>query len=84
MVWKEFVKDKRKVKELAVTVLVLAIVLFFLPGFLKFVETRPGVVLPDPILNLFDPIDLTWLTFILIYGSLILSLYKFSFNPSQL
>ena len=37
------------------------------PDFLDGIERRPGVVLPDPVLALLPPRDLTWLTFGLIY-----------------
>jgi hypothetical protein len=39
--------------------------------FLTWVERRPGVVLPDPVLALLPPRDLTWLTFGLIYVGLL-------------
>jgi hypothetical protein len=52
--------------------------------FLQFVEKRNGVVLPDPLLNTFSPIDLTWLTFSLIYLSLILFLFSVAKEPDKL
>jgi hypothetical protein len=54
-----------------VTLLFVGSVLWFLPGFLDSVEQRPGVVLPDPVLNLLPPLDLTWITFIVIYASIL-------------
>ncbi|HCY75350.1 MAG TPA: hypothetical protein DHV28_05475 [Ignavibacteriales bacterium] len=84
MNWKEFLIVKRNKIELIVTVVLLIIVLTSLANFLKFVEARSGVVLPDPILTLFNPIDLTWLIFILIYLSLIVAIAMLSKNPEQL
>jgi hypothetical protein len=46
-------------------------VLFVLPRFLEFVEHRPGVLLPDPLLDLLPTADLTWLIFGCIYGAII-------------
>ncbi|MBE0538966.1 MAG: phosphatase PAP2 family protein [Ignavibacterium sp.] len=84
MNWKEFLIVKRNKIELIVTVVLLVIVLTSLANFLKFVEARSGVVLPDPILTLFNPIDLTWLIFLLIYLSLIVAIAMLSKNPEQL
>lgn len=84
MSWTEFVKNKSTKKELVVTFLLLVIVLISLTHFLDYVEIRNGVTLPDPILNLFDPIDLTWLTFALIYFSLIIGIISLINNPDIL
>jgi len=82
MNWKEFLTKRRT--ELIITVLILAIILFLFPNFLAFVEGRPGVILADPILELFNPIDLTWLTFGLIYISLIVAIISFAAKPDIL
>lgn len=84
MNWKEFLIIKRNKIELIVTVVLLVIVLTALANFLNFIEARSGVILPDPILNLFNPIDLTWLIFILIYLSLVVAIAMLSKNPKQL
>jgi len=76
MSWKEFLNDKKKQKELIVTIPLLAAILIVFPPFLQFVENRPGVVFADPLLTLFNPIDLTWLTFGLIYLSIIIALFS--------
>jgi len=82
MNWKEFLTD-RKI-EFIITVLFLAVILFIFPNFLAFVEDRQGVVLADPILELFNPSDLTWLTFGLIYISLIVAIFSFRAKPEIL
>jgi hypothetical protein len=82
MNWKEFFKGRRT--EFIVTILLLAIILFIFPNFLAYVERRQGVTLADPVLELFNPIDLTWLTFGLIYISLIVALYSFAAKPDIL
>ena len=84
MFWKEFVQEKRNKIELTITLLLLVVVLISLTNFLNFVEARPGVVLSDPILNLFNPIDLTWLTFALIYISLVTAIITLIKNPKRL
>ncbi len=84
MNWKEFFTDKKKQKELIVSIPFLAAILIIFPQFLQFVEARPGVVFTDPILALFNPIDLTWLTFGLIYLSIVVSLFSLAKKPERL
>jgi len=84
MNWKEFLKTKNNRIELIITIILLAVVLTSLANFLNFVEARQGVVLQDPILTLFNPINLTWLIFALIYGSLIVAIAALIKNPKQL
>jgi membrane-associated phospholipid phosphatase len=84
MSWKEFLKEKRNKFELVITLFLLAVVLTSLANFLNYVEARKGVLLPDPLLNLFNPIDLTWLTFTLIYVSIVVAIVTLFKNPSRL
>lgn len=84
MSWKNFLTEKRNKSELIITVLLLAVILTVLANFLNFIEARKGVVLSDPILNLFEPINLTWLTFALIYVSLIVAIVTLWNNPERL
>ncbi len=55
----------------AATVPLLAGSLAALATFVKWVERRPGVVLPDPVLAMLQPRDVTWLTFALIYAGIV-------------
>ena len=82
MKWQDFIAQKKG--EIIFTIILVALVLFFLPKFLNFVELRDGVILPDPILKLFTPVNLTWLTFALIYVSLISAIIYFSTKPDLL
>jgi membrane-associated phospholipid phosphatase len=84
MNWKEFFKVKKNKIEIVITFLLLTLVLQALTNFLNYVEARKGVVLSDPILNLFNPIDLTWLTFVLIYVSIIVAIVTLFKNPGRL
>jgi len=83
MNWKEFLTDKKKQKELIISIPFLAAILIIFPQFLQFVEARQGVVFTDPILVLFNPIDLTWLTFGLIYLSII-TIFSLAKKPERL
>jgi hypothetical protein len=84
MNWKEYLKVKRNKIEIVITFLLLTLVLQALTNFLNYVEARKGVVLSDPILNLFNPIDLTWLTFVLIYVSIVVAIVTLFKNPGRL
>jgi PAP2 superfamily C-terminal len=81
MGWKSSFTDKKFRIELSVTVIITVILFYYVPGFLDFVESRPGVVLPDPVLILFSPVDVTWLTFIIIYFSILVGLISFAKDP---
>lgn len=84
MSWKEFLKSKNNKIELCITLILLVVALTSLANFLNFVEARQGVVLPDPILDLFNPINLTWLIFALIYSSLFVAIATIIKNPKRL
>lgn len=69
---------------LVLTFIILILTISSLTRFLDWVETRPGAVLPDPILRLFNPQDFTWITFLIIYVAVLAGLIYLSQNPKQL
>lgn len=72
--WGGHWKDRTFRIESIVTVVLLVGIVSGLANFLQVIELRPGAVLNDPVLALFRPVDLTWLTFALIYGGLLLAI----------
>lgn len=84
MNWKSFFSNKRNRTEFIITIIILTVLMISFSQFLQFVEKREGVVLSDPILKTFNPIGLTWLTFALIYLSLILFIIKTFNKPYKL
>jgi len=82
--WQNFLADKRNKNELIISLILLAGVLAALAWFINYVEYRQGVVFADPVLNLFDPIDLTWFTFSLIYFALIIAIVSLINYPNRL
>jgi len=84
MNWKSFFNNKRNRTEFILTVVLLAILMISFSKFIQFIESRKGVVLPDPLLNLFSPVNLTWLTFALIYLSIIVFLISVIKDPLKL
>jgi membrane-associated phospholipid phosphatase len=82
--WKSFFNNKRNRNEFILTVVLLAILMISFSQFLQFIEKRNGVSLPDPILNAFSPLNLTWLTFTLIYLSIVLFLFSLRKDPYKI
>ena len=83
MTWKDVISNKRHLLQIILSVLIIAGVLWSLTNFLRFIEIRQGIVLPDPLLNRFSPVNLTWLIFGLIYISLILAIIDLVKYPQQ-
>jgi len=81
--WKKFLKDKDLTVLFAVSIVVLAFILYWVTKFLIFNEAREGVTVHDPILSLFAPVDVTWISFALIYGGLIVALFYLTFHPER-
>lgn len=82
--WAEAWRDPRLRLRFALTVSALVAALALLARFLEFVEARPGAVLPDPVLALLVPRDLTWLTFSLIYLGLAFGVARLATDPRAL
>jgi hypothetical protein len=71
-------------QQLWTTIPVLLLSLASLRIFLDLVEGRPGFAFYDPLLALFEPKDLTWVTFSLVYGGIVLAVLALSFHPWKL
>jgi len=82
--WRSVINDRWFTIEALVSAALLVLVLHVFSRFLLWIEQRPGVVLFDPLLDLFDAQPVTWITFLLIYGSLILAIVSLLPNPRQL
>jgi hypothetical protein len=82
--WNNYFRNKRSKYEFIFTSGLLIVILFLLSRFLLFVEHRPGIIPDDPLLKLFQPINLTWLTFLLIYGGLAIAIFYFAGEPERL
>lgn len=84
MSWIEIFKEKKSIADFIVTVLFIVFVVVVFPEFLHFIEQREAVVMFDPFLNLFNPIDITWITFALIYFSVIIAIVSLINKPANL
>ena len=72
--WKIFWSEKTFKYQLPFTIVILFLTLHFFAQLLVIIEQRQGVVLNDPILNLFNPVRLDWIIFSLIYISILTGL----------
>jgi hypothetical protein len=52
--------------------------------FLDYIERRAGVILHDPVLQLFRPVDLHWITISVVYSGLLLGLISLLLHPFAL
>lgn len=84
MQWKNLFETKYLRNEFIITLAISSLVLFAFANFLRFNEDRYGTELADPLLRLFSPVDLTWLTFILIYFSLVIAVIGLIKSPDRL
>jgi len=82
--WKQYLSYPHRKAEFLITILLLIITLTSFSRFLLFNEARQGAILDDPILSLFNAIDLNALLFFAIYSSLLIALFFFSFDPEVL
>jgi len=82
--WREAWGDRGFRLRAIATVPALAGTLAALATFVKWVERRPGAILPDPLLAVLRPRDLTWLTFGLIYAGLLGAVALLAGRPRRL
>lgn len=82
--WQSAWQDSATRRGLLITLPLLVVTLSMLARFLEGVERRPGVVVSDPVLALFAPHDVTWLTFLLIYAGLFGAIAILMHDPRRL
>lgn len=82
-IWQPKLLDKNFRTRFFISSVLLLIILLSLAKFLEYNESRSGFSFNDPILALFQPIDITWLTFVLIYSGVIIVLIHLTFHPEN-
>lgn len=82
-IWQPKLLDKNFRTRFFISSLLLLVVLLSLAKFLEYNESRSGFSFNDPILTLFQPIDVTWITFALIYSGVIIVLIQLTFHPEN-
>ena len=81
--WGAYWQDRIFRRSLAGALAVSILTLIAFSRLLLWIEQRPGVILPDPLLR-FSPVDLTWLSFAAIYGGILLAIWKLLPDPPRL
>lgn len=69
--WNNVRSDRQLLTRFAVAVIGLAVALAAYTQFLTRIEQRQGVAFLDPLHALFAPVELTWVTFSMIYGAVL-------------
>ena len=82
--WSEALADRRFRVGALVTLVVLAGGVFWFGQFVGWVETREGVAFVDPLLRLFDPVEISLLTFSFIYLAIVVALVLLARRPRDL
>ena len=82
--WTHAWNERRFRWEFPLTLSALVAVLVVMARFLSWVERRPGVVLPDPVLAVIPPRDVTWVTFLLIYAGILTAVAVLLPHPRRL
>ncbi len=82
--WRQAWADRGFRVRLAVVPAVLVATLAALATLVKWVERRPGAILPDPVLALIPPRDVTWPVFALIYVGIVLAVLLLLRRPVRL
>lgn len=82
--WREAWQESTFRLQLPLTMVVLVLVLFAFAQFLVWVEGREGVPINDPILAIVEAQDFTWMTFGMIYLSVIGAIAYLAQHPWRL
>lgn len=69
--WKNVRSDRQLLLRFGVAAIGLAVALLAYTQFLTRIEQRQGVAFLDPLHVLFAPVDLTWVTFSMVYGAVL-------------
>lgn len=81
LIWRQKLLEKKFRNYFFISAIILLITLLSLAKFLVYNENRIGFAFNDPLLSLFKPIDVTWLTFAIIYLSLLVVLFYLTYHP---
>ena len=83
-IWGKTFSARSSRNEFLIVLAILVVALFTLSNFLLFNELRKGATLDDPFLKQFAPVDVTWITFLIIYSGLIIAITYLIKKPDLL
>lgn len=81
--WGDYWSARERKKEFVFSLSGLTAIMFAQLHFLHYNESRPGILLPDPVLALITPIDLSNLIFVLLYLGLIITVVQLLPHPER-
>ncbi|MFO0677013.1 MAG: phosphatase PAP2-related protein [Polyangiaceae bacterium] len=82
--WKRSLARPGFLLQFLAALVVLTAVMIVFRGFLDRVESRPGVVLADPLLSHFAPRNVSIPVFVMLNGSLLFGVYRLAHAPERL
>jgi hypothetical protein len=82
--WHEALTFRKFKIEFIFSICILIATMLLFSKFTEYVEKRPGTKFNDPILTVFEPIDLTKIIFTMIYGAIIVALVSLLNSPYKL
>ncbi|MFN3306817.1 MAG: phosphatase PAP2-related protein [Candidatus Kapaibacteriota bacterium] len=82
--WMLFLKSKKNIFSLAISFLSTVVMLHLIAKFITKIEYRSGFAFDDPLLSLFQPINLSWVIFFFLYVSVLFSFFILLQNPEKL
>ena len=83
-IWREYARRPRFIVETMLTVMLLALSVYFCAAVMHYAHTRPGVILDDPVQRLVGPVNLRWPVFLILWISLLLGMYHLVKTPEWL
>jgi|JI10StandDraft_1071094.scaffolds.fasta_scaffold33973_5 membrane-associated phospholipid phosphatase len=82
--WLTFAESKARRIEFLFSATLITTIMFCLLFYLRYNETRAGVVLQDPLIAMIPPADLSNLTFVLIYSGIVSTVIMLLTHPMRL
>src|SRR5688572_20982232 len=79
--WKQSWSERKFRTQFVFTFCILSVLLFSLSYFFAYVESRAGQRVNDVVLNLVSPVDLSVVTFLLIYAAAIICIVSLLNKP---
>lgn len=82
--WAKALRKPQFIIQLLIALAGLGGLLLFTPGYLDFIQQRPGIYIHDPILDAFRAHDISWFTFTFIMGGALIAFAYLLFFPEYL
>lgn len=81
--WRKAVARPAFIRAMASGCLAGLAVVWVLPRFFAWIQAKPGLLLHDPVLTVWGPENVTWATFAVLYGTLLLVISSIARQPMK-